>query len=209
MNDKTKLIWITPDTEKFIAYIARVSNPNNQENPNYEKLVAYLVAHQHWSPFEMANACFEINTSRAITAQILRHRSFTFQEFSQRYAKVQSIEEVEVRRQDEKNRQASHDDLAEETKSWFKENFAKLMEQVNSFYDQAVEKGIAKECARFVMPMASSSKIYMNGTIRSWIHYINLRTGPETQKEHRDIANAIKLQLIEQLPVVSKAIGWT
>jgi thymidylate synthase (FAD) len=203
-----KLKWITPDAEALIAYIARVSNPKNQDNPSYEQLIKYVIQHSHWSPFEMANAVFEIHTSRAITAQILRHWSFRFQEFSQRYAAVQSVEEYEPRRQDTKNRQASHDDLSDETKIWYKYRFRDLVSNVQQFYNECLEKGIAKECARFILPMSSSSCIYMNGTIRSWIHYINLRTQWDTQKEHRDIAEAIKSQLISELPTISKALGW-
>lgn len=203
-----ELITITPDAEKLIAYCARVSSPN-QENPEIAKLLAYCIKHQHWSIFEQASMTVEIETSRMISAQILRHRSFVFQEFSQRYAEAQEIVLCEARRQDTKNRQNSIDDLSDEIKDQW------LRMQEHSFrwtldaYNWALENGIAKECARAVLPMQTKTKLYMTGSIRSWIHYLELRTGPDTQKEHRDIADAIKRIFVEQLPVTSEALGWS
>jgi len=205
---KVRLVWITPEAENVIAYCARVSNPANQNNPDIEKLLKYCVREKHWSIFEMANACFEIETSRAITAQIARHRSFTFQEFSQRYAQVQHVEAAPVRRQDAKNRQSSIDDLSDDVKAWWNAEYASLVERASELYGEAVAKGIAKECARMVLPMATRSRMYMNGTIRSWIHYLELRTSPGTQKEHRDVAFKVRDALTEQMPVIAKAMGW-
>ncbi len=205
---KVRLVWITPDAENVIAYCARVSNPANQNNPDIEKLLRYCVRERHWSIFEMANACFEIETSRAVTAQIARHRSFTFQEFSQRYAHVQSFEDAPVRRQDAKNRQSSIDDLPKDVKVWWKQEYAALVAHASELYGAAVAKGIAKECARMVLPMATRSRMYMNGTIRSWIHYLELRTAAGTQKEHRDVALLIRDALSERLPIIAKAVGW-
>lgn len=201
-------IWITQDAERLITYIARVSNPKNQDNPDREKLLKYCLKESHWSPFEQAFVCYEIVTSRAITAQIIRHRSFCFQEWSQRYAKTQTIEPIELRRQDDKNRQNSIDDLPEETKQWFTEKWGRIQEDVQALYAEAIEKGIAKECARFILPMATQSKIYMTGSVRSWIHYINLRSGNGTQLEHQRIAIAIKEDLKKDLPIISSALGW-
>lgn len=205
---KVRLVWATPDAEKVIAYCARVSNPANQDNKDIVKLLQYCIKKKHWSVFQMANVCMEIETSRAISPQILRHYSFSFQEFSQRYAEVVGLEECEARRQDDKNRQNSIDDLTKSDKDWYKkalkDNFQRSME----LYGEALERGIAKECARMLLPMSSKTRLYMNGTIRSWIHYVNLRTGEETQKEHRDIALAIKLVLAKELPVIAEAVGW-
>ena len=204
---KVELVHITPDCEKLIAKIARVSS-NNQDNPEYSKLMAYLIKHQHWSPYEMANMCLEIETSRAIAAQILRHRSFSFQEFSQRYAEAQEFEGYPARRQDLKNRQNSIDDLSEDTKEWFWAAQEKINSQSLDFYKAALEMGIAKEQARFLLPLSTQTRLYMNGSIRSWIHYITLRTSPDTQLEHRSIAEQCKLIFINQLPEVSKALNW-
>ena len=202
-----ELITITPDAEKLIAYCARVSSPN-QENPEIAKLLAYCIKHQHWSIFEQASMTVEIETSRMISAQILRHRSFVFQEFSQRYAEAQEIVLCEARRQDTKNRQNSIDDLDEDIKEeWLVRQRYGFLAALQS-YQWALNNGIAKECARAVLPMQTKTKLYMTGSIRSWIHYLELRTGPDTQKEHRDIANAIKRIFIEQLPVTSEALGW-
>ena len=202
------LIAITPDAEKLIAYCARVSSPN-QENPEYAKLLAYCVKHKHWSVFEQASMTVEIETSRMISAQILRHRSFQFQEFSQRYAEALTYVPCEARRQDWKNRQNSIDDLDEDTKkAWAirqENNFERSMRN----YQWALEHGIAKECARAVLPMQTATRLYMTGSIRSWIHYLELRTGPDTQLEHREIALAIKDIFVKQLPVVAEALGWT
>jgi thymidylate synthase (FAD) len=203
-----KMVWITPDAEKFIAYCARVSNPANQDNPDIEGLIKYCIQHKHWSPFQMANVCIEVNTSRAITAQIARHSSLSIQEFSQRYAKVQSFEPIEVRRQDVKNRQNSIDDLSEDVRDWWNIECSKVLESAAKLYGEAVSKGIAKECARMVLPMASSSRMYLNGTVRSWLTYLMVRTGPDTQKEHRDIAFKIKDILTEKMPMIARASGW-
>lgn len=207
-----KLISVTPDVEKTIAYCARVSNPKNQDNTNSSKLLKYCIDHGHWSIFEMANMVLEINTSRGLAAQILRHRSFSFQEFSQRYADTSLLDEeipiFELRRQDDKNRQNSIDDVDKMLKMKFnvliREHFAKS----KSLYDAMIKEGIAKECARFVLPLATPTKLYMSGSIRSWIHYIQLRSGHGTQKEHIDIANQCKSIFTEQFPNISLALGW-
>lgn len=205
---QTKLIWITPDAEKLISYIARVSNPKNQDNPNYEKLIKYLIANRHWSPLEMVSACFEIKTSRAISAQIIRHRSFSFQEFSQRYANVIEVEPIAIRRQAKSNRQSS-----EEVFDPITENGVKASEMINCViedaqwtYNRLIELGVAKECARMIMPMASSTTLYMTGTLRSWIHYLGLRNDEHTQKEHRDLAIEIETELRNHFPIVFKAL---
>ena len=204
---KAKLIWITPDAEKMIMYIARVSSPNQDSDKT--GLLKYLIRNHHWSPFEMANACFEIETSRAITSQILRHRSFSFQEFSQRYSEVLGFEKYEARRQDESNRQNSIDDLDEEIKSTFDNYQEALWAFSNVLYNKSLQDGVAKEQARFLLPMSTSSKLYMSGNFRSWIHYVNLRTLENgTQKEHAEIAEAIKAQLSEELPILAKALEW-
>jgi len=203
-----RLIWITPDAERLMGYCARVSNPENQENPDVAKLLRFCAKNGHWSVFEMADMCIEIQTTRAISAQIIRHRSFHFQEFSQRYAPVQKIEEVSPRSQDLKNRQSSHDDLPPETKEWFASAQEEHFVQARKLYDEALAKGIAKESARFLLPMASGTTLYMKGTVRDWVHYINLRADPGTQLEHREIALAIKEMFVEQLPVVAEALGW-
>jgi thymidylate synthase (FAD) len=196
---------LTP--EGLIAYCARVSSPH-QETPDYEKLLAYCIEKKHWSVFEMVDMTVEITTSRAISPQILRHRSFCFQEFSQRYAKVQAVEKYQPRRQDVKNRQNSLDDLDDATVAWFdqaQESIAKLgMEQ----YEEALERGIAKECARVLLPLGTQTRLYMKGSVRSWIHYLEVRTDPATQKEHRDIAEAVQAIFTEQFPVTSQALGW-
>ena len=206
------LISITPDAEKTIAYCARVSNPNNQDSEDYSKLLAYCIKHGHWSIFEMANMVLEINTTRGIAAQVLRHRSFNFQEFSQRYADATHLGETisvpDLRTQDPKNRQNSIDDLNEYKETIYKSQIRELFAKSKYLYDLMVKDGVAKECARFVLPLATPTRMYMNGTIRSWIHYINLRTENGTQKEHMDVANKCKDMFIKQLPVVSEALGW-
>ncbi len=207
-----KLVNVTPDTEKQIAYCARVSNPKNQDNENISKLLKYCIDHAHWSIFEMAYMTLEINTTRGLAAQILRHRSFTFQEFSQRYADATLLSDeipmFELRRQDLKNRQNSIDDIPDEVRfrwnSKIREHFAKS----KAIYDGMIKDGIAKECARFVLPLATPTRLYMSGSIRSWIHYINLRSGHGTQKEHMDIAHQCKDIFIDQFPVIAEAIGW-
>ncbi len=203
-----RLISISPDAEKIIGYCARVSNPNNQDNPDVSKLLKYCIAHGHWSIFEMANAVFEIETSRAIAAQVLRHKSFSFQEFSQRYAKAQGIEPIEPRRQDLKNRQNSIDDISEEDRKWFQDSVDDLFGRSTKLYDEALEKGFAKESARFVLPLATTSRLYMNGTIRSWMHYLKVRNAPDTQKEHRDLAIGIQTILAKELPTIAAAMDW-
>ena len=202
------LIWATPDAERLIAYITRVSNTKTQDRKAYKKLLKYCIREKHWSPFEMASMCVEIQTTRAISAQIIRHRSFHFQEFSQRYAKVPRIEASEPRRQDHKNRQNSFDDVPDDTKIWWREQQEKLHKQTLAIYDEALEKGIAKESARFLLPMSSYTKIYMNGTLRDWIHYIELRTHESTQLEHRRIALSIKAIFMANFPTISEALGW-
>lgn len=202
-----KLITITPDAEKLIAYCARVSS-QSQDNPDYSKLLAYCINHGHWSIFEQAFMTVEIETSRMISAQILRHRSFQFQEFSQRYAEVQDYESYKARRQDEKNRQNSIDDLSPEVKAeWLRrqeDNFNRCMQH----YSWALAHGVAKECARAVLPMQTKTKLYMTGSIRSWIHYLLVRCGADTQREHREIAENIKSIFIDQLPTIAAALNW-
>tara|TARA_Y100000385_G_scaffold142276_1_gene147618 strand:+ start:3712 stop:4353 length:642 start_codon:yes stop_codon:yes gene_type:complete len=206
------LISISPDAQQTIAYCARVSNPENQDNQNYSKLLKYCINHGHWSIFEMANMVLEINTTRGIAAQILRHRSFSFQEFSQRYADAsflgETINTPDLRMQDQKNRQNSIDDLDEVKQAIYNQNMRELFAKSKALYDQMIGDGVAKECARFVLPLATPTKMYMNGTIRSWIHYINLRTANGTQKEHMDVANQCKDIFIKQLPAISEALGW-
>ena len=206
-----QLVSITPDAEKTMAYIARVSNPSNQDNENFSGLLKYCIKHQHWSVFEQSSMTLEINTTRAIAAQILRHRSFTYQEFSQRYADsnlLGNIELPELRRQDDKNRQNSIDDLDPEMVDKFNRQMNTLFSSAFGLYNQMLQAGVAKECARFVLPLATPTKIYMTGSCRSWIHYINLRSAHGTQKEHMDIANACKKIFIEQFPAVSEALEW-
>lgn len=205
---QTKLVSITPDTEKNIMYTARVSNPSNQTSTN-PKLLKYCIEHGHWSIFEMANMCVEITTSRAIAAQILRHRSFSFQEFSQRYAEATDFEFYPARRQDSKNRQNSIDDMSQEDKEWFTHAQEAVYGMSNTYYKEALRKGIAKEQARFLLPLATTTKLYMNGSIRSWLHYLDLRCANGTQLEHKEIADSIKQIFIEQLPIIAAAKGWT
>lgn len=202
-----KLVHVTPDAEAHIAYCARVSSPN-QDNPEYSKLIKYLIKYNHWSPFEMATLCVEIETTRGIAPQILRHRSFSFQEFSQRYSQAMDYEEYPARRQDEKNRQNSIDDLDDHSKEWFKRAQEDNWDEAYHLYIQALNKGIAKELARTLLPMGAKTKLNMHGSIRSWIHYIEVRTHESTQKEHRDIALAVKQIFIEQFPEISKALEW-
>jgi len=202
-----KLISITPDAENLIAYCARVSS-KNQDNPNIEKLLTYCFEHGHWSVFETAYITMEINTSRAISAQILRHRSFTFQEFSQRYAEVPDCYTYEARRQDTKNRQKSVNDMSFEDKHWFNIAQDRVHALTGALYLDALDKGIAKEQARFLLPMSSKTKIYMTGNVRSWIHYLDQRCKWDTQQEHRDLALKIREIIIEQLPTIAKAVAW-
>ena len=201
------LVHVTPDAESLIAYMARVSNPNNQDNPNYEKLIKYLIEHRHWSPFEMVNMCVEIETTRSVAAQILRHRSFSFQEFSQRYAPVTKKANLpQLRRQDSKNRQNSIDDLNESTVADFNAKMDGLFDLSQRLYDEMLTAGVAKECARDVLPLASRTKLYMNGTLRSWLHYTDLRCANGTQLEHKSIADQVKLLIQQQFPTVYSAM---
>lgn len=211
IHSNVKLISVTPDAEKTMAYVARVSNPANQENENYAKLLAYCIKHNHWSVFEQSFMTLEIETNRGIAAQILRHRSFTYQEFSQRYADTSLLGEIpvpELRKQDTKNRQNSTDDLDPELKKSFERRIKHVFADVMDLYDDMLTAGVAKESARFVLPIATPTKIYMSGSCRSWIHYINLRSANGTQKEHMDIANAAKKVFICQFPTVAEALGW-
>ena len=206
-----QFVSITPDAEKTMAYIARVSNPSNQDNENFSGLLRYCIKHQHWSVFEQSTMTLEIQTTRAIAAQILRHRSFTYQEFSQRYADsnlLGNIELPELRRQDDKNRQNSIDDLEPEVVDKFNRQMNTLFSSAFGLYNQMLEAGVAKECARFVLPLATPTRLYMTGSCRSWIHYINLRSAHGTQKEHMEIANACKKVFVEQFPAVSEALEW-
>jgi len=207
-----KLISVTPDAEQTMAYVARVSNPNNQENPNYAKLLAYCIKHNHWSVFEQSFMTLEIETTRGLAAQILRHRSFTYQEFSQRYADSSLLSEEipvpELRRQDTKNRQNSIDDLPEDVVSDLYTKIQNHFEEGMRLYKELLDNEVAKECARFVLPLATPTRIYMSGSCRSWIHYINLRSANGTQKEHMDIALACKDVFKEQFPSVAEALEW-
>jgi len=209
---KVSLITVTPDAEKTMGYVARVSNPANQDNPDVSGLLRYCAKHNHWSVFEQAFMTLEITTTRAIAAQILRHRSFTFQEFSQRYADSSLLTDViplpELRRQDTKNRQNSIDDLDPFEIQTLELQMQTLFDSSMALYKQMLGRGVAKECARMVLPLCTPTKIYMSGSCRSWIHYIDLRSANGTQKEHMDIANACKDIFIEQFPTVSEALGW-
>ena len=206
-----KLITSTPDAEKSMAYIARVSNPKNQDNDDFSKLIGYCIKNEHWSVFEQAYMTLQIETTRGIAAQILRHRSFTFQEFSQRYADSRELGEIPIpklRRQDNKNRQNSISDLSEELINKFNKKIKYQFTLNKQLYEEMLEAGIAKECARFVLPLATPTRIYMTGSCRSWIHYINLRTGNGTQKEHMDIAHECKNIFKQEYPIVSLALNW-
>ena len=209
---EVKLISVSPDSEKHMAYCARVSNPNNQDNDNYAGLLRYCIKHQHWSIFEQAFMTLEINTTRGLAAQILRHRSFTFQEFSQRYADTNLLDTniplPELRRQDTKNRQNSIDDVPEKQSKMLLGRIQNYFNEGLDLYNELLREGIAKECARFVLPLATPTRIYMSGSVRSWVHYIDLRSGHGTQKEHMDIANACKSIFTEQFPTVSEALQW-
>ena len=210
MNQAT-LISVTPEAEKHIAYCARVSNPLNQDNENFAGLLKYCIKHKHWSIFEQAFMTLEISTTRGIAAQVLRHRSFTFQEFSQRYADTKLLTDIELpelRRQDTKNRQNSIDDLDPEVVEKLERQMVTLFSSAQSLYNQMLEVGVAKECARFVLPLATPTKMYMTGSLRSWMHYIELRSANGTQKEHMDIANSCKAIFKEQFPVISEALEW-
>jgi thymidylate synthase (FAD) len=207
-----KLISVTPDAEKMMAYVARVSNPNNQENPNYAKLLGYCIKHNHWSVFEQSFMTLELETTRGVAAQVLRHRSFTYQEFSQRYADSSMLADqvpmFDLRRQDTKNRQNSIDDIDPFVKQEFEIKVRRHFDEAMVLYQSMLDSGIAKECARFVLPLATPTRIYMSGSCRSWIHYINLRTANGTQKEHMDLAEGCKKIFIEQFPTCAEALEW-
>ena len=208
---KVTRIQSTPDAEKTMAYIARVSNPNNQDNEKFAGLLKYCIKHQHWSVFEQSSMTLEIETTRAIAAQILRHRSFTFQEFSQRYAVSTELGDIplpQLRRQDTKNRQNSTDDLDEFVTQKLQMQMQTLFDSASALYNQMLEEGVAKECARMVLPLAPPTRIYMTGSCRSWIHYINLRSAHGTQKEHMQIAEACREVFNTEYPTVAEALGW-
>ena len=211
MTQQINLISTTPEAEKHIAYVARVSNPKNQYNDKFAGLLRYCIQHGHWSVFEQAHMTVEINTTRGIAAQILRHRSFTYQEFSQRYASsndLGTIELPELRRQDTKNRQNSIDDLDPEMVEKLNRQMETLFIASKNLYTQMLEVGVAKECARFVLPLATPTRLYMTGSVRSWIHYIELRSAHGTQKEHMDLVENVRQVFKEQFPTVSEALGW-
>ena len=207
-----KLVSVTPDAEKTMGYVARVSNPNNQDNPKVAGLLSYCIKHGHWSVFEQAHMTVEINTTRGLAAQILRHRSFTYQEFSQRYQDVSHIREdiplPELRRQDDKNRQNSIDDVEPEVVERFNNEMRSHFDKSIDLYKSMLHAGIAKECARFVLPLATPTRLYMTGSVRSWIHYINLRSAHGTQKEHMDLVENVRTVFKQQFPLVSQALDW-
>jgi len=209
---QVKLITVTPKAEETMGYVARVSNPANQDNPNVAGLLKYCIKHGHWSVFEQAHMTVEIETTRGLAAQILRHRSFTYQEFSQRYADVSHIREdiplPELRSQDLKNRQNSIDDVDPATVDRFNKEMRKHFDAGIDLYKSMLHAGIAKECARFVLPLATPTRIYMTGSVRSWVHYINLRSAHGTQKEHMDLVENVRKIFVEQFPIVSEALEW-
>ena len=207
-----KLITVTPEAEKQMGYVARVSNPNNQDNPNVSGLLGYCIKHGHWSVFEQAHMTLEIETTRGLAAQILRHRSFTFQEFSQRYANANLLDNIQVpdlRSQDSKNRQNSIDDIPQDKKETLQKKINDHFGAAMSLYDELIEEGVAKECARFVLPLATPTRIYMTGSVRSWIHYIELRSAHGTQKEHMDLVEEVRGIFIQQFPICSNALKWS
>ena len=212
MDMNVKLVSVTPDAEKTMGYVARVSNPNNQDNPKVAGLLSYCIKHGHWSVFEQAHMTVEIETTRGLAAQVLRHRSFTFQEFSQRYADVSYIREdiplPELRRQDDKNRQNSIDDVDPEKVEQFNKEMRAHFDHSIDLYKKMLHAGIAKECARFVLPLATPTRIYMTGSVRSWIHYIDLRSAHGTQKEHMELVENVRSVFKEQFPIVSQALDW-
>ena len=207
-----KLISVTPDAEQHMAYCARVSNPSNQENENYAGLLRYCIKHQHWSIFEQAFMTVELNTTRAIAAQVLRHRSFTYQEFSQRYADSSMLADqiplFDLRRQDTKNRQNSIDDIDPFVKQEFEIKIRRHFDEAMVLYQSMLDAGIAKECSRNVLPLCTPTRLYMSGSIRSWIHWIDLRSANGTQKEHMLLAEAVRAIFKEQFPTVSEALEW-
>ena len=207
-----KLVTVTPKAEETMGYVARVSNPKNQDNPKVAGLLGYCIKHGHWSVFEQAHMTVEIETTRGLAAQILRHRSFTYQEFSQRYADSSMLSKVipipQLRRQDDKNRQNSIDDLDPFVVQDFELKMQRHFVEGMKLYKEMLDAGVAKECARFVLPLATPTKLYMTGSVRSWIHYINLRSAHGTQKEHMDIAENCRTIFNEQFPIVAEALGW-
>ena len=211
-NQKVELVSVTPDAEKTMGYVARVSNPSNQDNPKVAGLLKYCIKHGHWSVFEQAFMTLEIHTTRGLAAQLLRHRSMTYQEFSQRYADSSLLtEEIplpELRRQDTKNRQNSIDDIDPFVKQEFEIKMRKHFDAGMKLYKEMLDADIAKECSRFVLPLAVPTKLYMTGSVRSWIHYIDLRSGHGTQKEHMEIANMCKSIFVEQFPICAEAMEW-
>ena len=210
-NMKVKLVTVTPDAEKQMGYIARVSNPENQGNPAVAGLLGYCIKHGHWSVFEQAHMTLEIETTRGIAAQILRHRSFTFQEFSQRYANTNMLGKIDVpdlRSQDHKNRQNSIDDIPQAQKARLQGQIERYFAEGLDLYNELIREGIAKECARFVLPLATPTRIYMTGSVRSWIHYIDLRSAHGTQKEHMDIVKEVRDIFKQQFPICTNALNW-
>ena len=212
MDTQIKLVSVTPDAEKTMGYVARVSNPNNQENPKVAGLLSYCIKHGHWSVFEQAHMTVEINTTRGLAAQILRHRSFTYQEFSQRYADVSYLREhiplPELRSQDDKNRQNSIDDVDSKIVEKYNKKMRAQFDASIDLYKEMLHDGIAKECARFVLPLATPTRLYMTGSVRSWIHYIDLRSAHGTQKEHMDLVENIRSVFKQQFPTVAQALDW-
>jgi len=207
MYHTVSLVHTTPDAEQLIAYMARVSNPDNQDNPQSERLIKYLIKHKHWSPFEMVNMCVEIETTRSVAAQILRHRSFSFQEFSQRYAQVTQPAAIPaLRRPDTKNRQNSVDNLDFYTIKDFNVKINSLFELSHSLYNELLQAGVAKECARDILPLSTPTKLYMNGTLRSWLHYCDLRCANGTQYEHKLIADQVKDLIEQEFPTIYAAM---
>ena len=212
MDSNIKLVSVTPDAEQHMAYVARVSNPKNQDNDQFAGLLKYCIKHGHWSVFEQAFMTVEINTTRGLAAQILRHRSFTFQEFSQRYADTNlldsSIPVPDLRSQDLKNRQNSNDDIPQEKKEEYQALIARHFSEAMDLYNALLQEGVAKECARFVLPLATPTRIYMTGSVRSWVHYIDLRSAHGTQKEHMDVVAEIRKIFAKQYPTVAEALDW-
>ena len=213
MTQNVKFVSVTPDAEKTMAYVARVSNPKNQDNEKFAGLLRYCIEHGHWSVFEQAHMTVEINTTRGLAAQILRHRSFTFQEFSQRYADSSLLEEKipvpELRRQDEKNRQNSTDDLDNMLVMGYNTRMRAHFNDAMTLYQDMLKDGVAKECARFVLPLATPTRLYMTGSCRSWDQYIDLRSAHGTQKEHMEVVESVRSIFKEQFPTVSQALGST
>ena len=212
MDSNIKLVSVTPYAEQHMAYVARVSNPKNQDNDQFAGLLKYCIKHGHWSVFEQAFMTVEINTTRGLAAQILRHRSFTYQEFSQRYADSSMLADQiplpELRRQDEKNRQNSTDDMNPRTVNHYNRKMEQHFKQGMKLYQNMLKDGVAKECARFVLPLATPTRIYMTGSVRSWIHYVDLRSAHGTQKEHMAVAEGVRSIFSEQFPTVAQALDW-